>query len=101
MSERRFQRSMVLTAAIVVFATVLTIVGIRAEMTRDEVHRQNSACARAAGPKATDADRVECEQIRREARLTEPLEDTCIIQRKTLRSGWYERITRCPPVRGR
>lgn len=100
MSTRRFQTSMLLTSAIVVLATVIAIVGIRAEMTREEVRRGNPACLRAGGPEATAADRVECERLRREARLTEPLEDSCIIQRKTLRSGWYERITRCPPVRG-
>lgn len=100
MSTRRFQTSMLFTSAIVVLATMIAIVGIRAEMTRTEVRAGNAACIRAAGPGATDADRVECERLRRQARLEEPLEDTCIIQRKTLRSGWYERITRCPPVRG-
>lgn len=89
---------MLLTSAIVVLATVIAIVGIRAEMTREQVKRESSPCVRAAGPAATELDRVECEQARRETRLTEPLEDSCIIQRKTLKSGWYERITRCPPV---
>lgn len=89
---------MIVAGLIVLLATGLAIVGIRAEMTRDEVRRGNAACVRAGGSEATEADRVECERLRREARLTEPLEDTCIIQRKTLKSGWYERITRCPPV---
>lgn len=90
---------MVLTTSIILLTVVMAVVGIRAEMTRDEVHGQNSACGRAAGEHATTADRIECDRIRREARLTEPLSDTCIIQKRTLKSGWYQRITQCPPMR--
>lgn len=98
MSARRFHRNMLLAGAIISLTAVLAVIGIRSEMTRDEVFKSNAACTRAAGDSATQADRVECDRIRREARLTEPLSDTCIIQRRTLKSGWYQRITKCPPM---
>jgi len=98
MTERRFHRRMFTISAMIVLTAIMAVIGIRAEMTRDEVHRSNSACARAAGPEATRTDMVECDRFRREARLTEPLADACIIQRRTLRSGWYQRITKCPPL---
>lgn len=98
MTERRFRMNMLMTGMIILLTAVLAVVGIRAEMTRDEVHRANSACARAAGSKATRGDMVECDRIRREARKTEPLSDACISQKRTLKSGWYQRITRCPPM---
>lgn len=98
MSERRFHRNMVMTTTLILLTVILAVVGIRAEMTRDEVHRANSACARAAGPEATQTDQIECDRIRREARRTEPLSDACISQKRTLKSGWYQRITRCPPM---
>lgn len=90
---------MIVAGCLVVFAAVLGVIGVRAEMTRDEVHRSSNPCQRALGNHPTMNDVRECEQIRRRMKLTEPLADQCVIQRRTLKTGWYERITRCPPLK--
>ena len=87
-----------LMCALVVAVVVVTW---RGELTRDQVERVDSACARASSIYATDHDVAECARIRREADRARSLRDSCIIQRKTLKSRWYQVITRCPPLEQR
>lgn len=97
MSLRSFKIGLALIAAgFAVFAIALIAVAIRGEDTRDVVERVDSACARAAVPNPAPTDIDECARIRRQATLDQPLADACIVQRKTLKSRWFETITRCP-----
>jgi hypothetical protein len=99
MSSRRANRILAILSMIVLVVTIVVVgIGLRAEGTRNIVERVDSVCARAYGDSATDVDRDECNRILQAAALHRPLADTCVIQRQTLKSRWYEVITRCPPV---
>lgn len=97
MNDRRFLGLMVLAGVLVVVAAATAIIGFRSETVRDE-NRLSAACTRAARPGASEADLRECRFVIRQIQIFQPLDEMCVIQRRTLRSGWYERITRCPPV---
>ena len=100
MTLRRYMLGMVAVGAIWIAAltVAIIIVGVRGEGTRNVVERVDSACARASAPYASVADVAECAAIRREADRARSLRDSCIVQRKTLKSKWYQVITRCPPI---
>lgn len=99
MSLRAFKIGLAIIAVVfLAFAAALAAVAFRGEDTRNVVERVDSACARASSVYATDHDVAECARIRREADRARSLRDSCIIQRKTLRSRWYQVITRCPPL---
>lgn len=97
MTDRRFLGAMFLAGALIVLAAAVAVIAYRGEDTRQDVYRV-SVCSRAAEADPDPADVAECARIRRIADQARTVSDACIIQRKTLRSGWYERITRCPPV---
>lgn len=87
-----------LTVLVALIIILVTIFAWRSEGTREIVQRVDSPCARAAGPYALPSDVLECQTIRRQSVKDQPLSDACISQRKTLKTGWLERVTRCPPV---
>lgn len=97
MNNRRFFGLMTLAGTLVVLAAAVAIIGFRSETVRDENDRA-AACTRAARPGASESDLRECRFVIRQVRLLSPLDDLCVSQRRTLKTGWYERITRCPPV---
>ena len=100
MSSRRANRYLgILSLVVIVTTFAVVLIGLRAEGTRDIVERVDSVCARAYSAEATEFERDECNRILRAASLRRPLEDSCIVQRQTLKTRWYEVITRCPPIK--
>lgn len=96
MSARRFALSMTVVGIVwmVALTGAVLLIGVRSEGTRSV----SAACQRASVPGASRIDIERCAQTSEAGVRLRGLEADCTIQRRTLKTGWYERITRCPPV---
>lgn len=83
---------------IVVISAVVGWTVWRGEDTR-HTSLYSAACARALGPSPSETDIARCVEADRLAVESRPMATDCIIMRRTLRHGWYGRITRCPDLK--
>ena len=96
MTARRFALAMTVVGAtwLIALTGAVLLVGVRSENTRSV----SAACHRALQPEASRADIERCIQVSTAGVNLRGIETDCTIQRRTLTTGWYERITRCPPL---